>query len=288
MDDLTREFSNFAVEKRTDLLGFAPIERFEEVPPEHHPASIFPETQTVIVVGKRLTRGTLRGIEEGTQFDIYGQYGLSWLADRMLAITTIALATWLEDRRWEACPVQDLPPQIPPSGVRVRPDRPPPNVMIDVREAAVRAGVGEIGYCGEVLTPQYGPRQRFQLILTDAALEPTPLLDEPVCDQCHACMESCPLNAWRQHEDRRLTICGKEATVAGIDFDKCRQCKNGARPNAAHSAGPPDRLGALCVRTCVAHLEEAGRLQNVFARPFRKRPAWQIDEMGKASLQMNV
>ena len=58
----------------------------------------------------------------------------------MLAITTITLATWFEDQRWEACPIQDLPPEVPPSGVRVKPELPPPNVMVDVRQAAVRAG----------------------------------------------------------------------------------------------------------------------------------------------------
>lgn len=274
MDSLTREFLEFAKERRADLVGFAPIERFDDVPAEHHPRSIFPECRTVIAVAKRITRGTLRGIEEGTQFDLYGQYGLSWLADRMLAITTITLATWLEDHRWEACPIQDLSPLIPPSGVPVRSGLPPPNVMIDVRAAAVRAGLGEIGYCGEVLTPEYGPRQRFQLILTDAPFEPTPLLGEPVCDLCRDCMRDCPLDAWDEAGDRTVSMAGKAMTVASVDFAKCRQCKNGALPNPHHPAGVPDRLGALCVRTCVAHLDATGRLQNAFVNPFRKRPVW--------------
>jgi epoxyqueuosine reductase len=284
MDTLTREFLAFAQEKRADLIGVAAIERFDDVPAEHHPVSIYPECRSVIALAKRITRGTLRGIEEGTQFDLYGQYGLSWLADRMLAITTITLATWLEDQRWEACPIQDLSPQIPPSGIAVRPDLPPPNVMIDVREAAVRTGLGEIGYCGEVLTPQFGPRQRFQLILTDAPLEPTPMLAEPVCDLCKACMKSCPLGAWDETGDQIVSIAGKEMTVAQIDFGKCRACRNGALPNPHHPAGKPDRLGALCVRTCVAHLDETGRVSNAFANPFRKRPAWQIDALGNKSL----
>ena len=285
MADLTQELLDFAREKRADLVGFAPIERFDDVPPEHHPRSIFPECRTVVVIGKRITRGTLRGIEEGTQFDLYGQFGQSWLVDRMLAITTISLATWLEDNQWEACPIQDLPPEVPPSGIAVRPDLPPPNVMIDVAEAAVRAGLAEVGYCGEVLTPTYGPRQRFQLILTDAPFEPTPMLAEPVCDQCRACMESCPMGAWLEGEDTTVTVAGKSMTVAGIDYGKCRACNNGATPNPKHALGKPDRLAALCVRTCVHHLDEAGRVSNTFDKPFRKRPAWQVDSLGRKSLQ---
>jgi epoxyqueuosine reductase QueG len=284
MSCLTAEFQAFAAEKRVDLLGIAPLARFADVPPEHHPGAIFPEAQSVIVLGKRITRGTLRGVEEGTQFDLYGQYGQSWLADRMLAITTLALATWLEDHGWEAVPLQDLPPEVPPAGVRVKPDLPPPNVMVDARQTAVRAGVGQIGWCGELLTPRFGPRQRLQMILTDAALEPTPLLTEPICDGCRQCAASCPLGAMNGGE-QTVTIGEQAFTTARVDHGLCRRCHNGARPNPYHSAGLPDRLGALCLRTCVHHLESAGRISNTFAQPFRQRPAWQVDRNGQASLQ---
>jgi len=282
MNQLTREFLAFAQEKRADLVGIAPIARFADVAANHHPCSIFPETKSVVVIGKRITRGTLRGIEEGTQFDIYGQYGLSWLKDRMLAITTIDLATWLEDRRWECSPIQDLDPAIPPSGIAVAPGKPAPNVMIDVRDAAVRAGLGEIGFSGEILTPQYGPRQRFQLILTDAELTPTPLLDKPVCDRCGLCAKACPLGVFTG--EKTLAIAGKTMTVADINYAVCRSCGNGARPNGDHPAGRADRLGAVCIRTCVHHLDTEKRIENALETPFRNRPAWQRNAQGQISL----
>jgi ferredoxin len=286
MDLLTREFLDFAREKRADLVGVAPIDRFEDVAADHHPQAIFPETRSVVVIGKRITRGTLRGVEEGTQFDIYGQYGLAWLKDRMLAVTTIALATWLEDHRWEACPIQDLDARIPPSGVAVRPGLPAPNVMIDVREAAVRAGLGEIGFCGEVLTPEFGPRQRFQLILTDAPLAPSPLLGKAICDRCGACSKSCPLGAFKG--EKPLTIGGRTMTVGAIDYSACRRCQNGARPNGDHPAGLPDRLAALCVRSCVHHLDQTRAIANALDKPFRQRPAWARNAQGEVSLVENV
>jgi len=282
MEALTREFVAFAKERRFDLLGVAPIERFDDVAPEHHPRAIFPEVRSVVVVGKRIPRGALRGIEEGTHFDAYGMFGLNWLKDRMLAVTTIALATWLEDHRWEACPVQDLDPRIPPSGIPVRPAAPAPNVMIDVRAAAVRAGLGEIGFCGEVLTPQFGPRQRFQLVLTDAPLTPTPMLATAVCDHCGACAGSCPLGAIKGQG--KLTIAGKTMVVGVVDYAQCRSCRNGARPNGDHPAGLPDRLGALCVRSCVNHLERERTVGNALDKPFRTRPAWACDSQGKVRL----
>jgi len=255
------------------------------VAPAHHPAAIFPETRSVLVVGKRITRGTLRGTEEGTQMDGYDQYGRSWLVDRMLALATINVATFLEDNGWEAVPLQDLPPQAPPTGVAVKPGLPPPNVLVDAKDAAVRAGLGEIGWCGEVLTPQYGPRQRFQMILTDAEIAATPLCARAVCDGCKSCARTCPLEAISADKGHAVTVAGKTMTVGDIDYAKCRSCRNGARANAHHPAGLPDRLAALCVRSCVDHLERSGRVDSQFAAPFRKRPAWQIDRTGQPSLQ---
>jgi epoxyqueuosine reductase QueG len=284
MNSLSNHLHEFARERRIDLLGIAPVGRFEGVPAQHHPASIFPETRSVIVLGKRITRGTLRGVEEGTQFDLYSMFGQSWLADRVLAVATVTLAQFIEDHGWEAVPLQDLPPEVPPSGVAVRPGLPPPNVMIDFRDAAIRAGLGRYGWCGELLTPRFGPRQRFQMILTDAELDPTPLCTEPVCDQCGNCAAACPLDAIEASGEHDVEVCGLSMRVAGIDLRKCAQCRNGATPNASHPAGKPDRLGALCVRTCMDHLEESGRISNRFTNPFRVRPAWRTDSRGNTAL----
>lgn len=284
MEDLTTQLRRYAADRRIDLLGIAPIERFEGVAANHHPATIFPEARSVIVIGKRITRGTLRGIEEGTQFDMYSMFGQHWLADRVLAVTTIGVAQFIEDNGWEAVPLQDLPPEVPPSGVSVKPGLPPPNVMIDVRDAAVRAGLARYGWCDELLTPEFGPRQRFQLILTDAALEPTPLQAEDVCDQCGLCAEACPLDAISADGAHDVVVCGMKMSVAGVDLAKCSRCRNGATPNISHASGRPDRLAAVCMRTCVHHLDEAGRLSRRFATPFRQREAWRVDAFGASSL----
>jgi hypothetical protein len=73
-------------------------------------------------------------------------------------------------------------------------------------------------------------------------------------------------------------------TVAELDEAVCRRCRNGALPNPSHAAGAPDRIAAVCMRTCLDHLEQAGRVSNRFVHPFRKRPAWQVDAGGNARL----
>ena len=228
----------------------------------------------MIVVGKRITRGALRGIEEGTQFDLYNLYGRDWLNNRFLAMVTFNLAEFLEDNGWESIPMANLPPQIPPMGIPVRENQPPPNVLIDLEDAAVRAGVGEIGYCGILLTPQFGPRQRIQLIITDAELKADPILTQNICDGCIKEKEICPLGAISLDE-KVISICGKDMTVGDIDFRTCKSCKNGAHPNPHHATGRPDRLSALCVRNCIENLEKKG-IGGSFENPFRKREPWKV------------
>ena len=64
--------------------------------------------------------------------------------------------------------------------------------------------------------------------------------------------------------------------VADIDYDKCRICQNGACVNRFASYARPDRVAALCNRTCLCHLEESSALSNKFENSFRKRDAWEI------------
>ncbi len=231
----------------------------------------------MIALGKRITRGSLRGVEEGTQFSLFHTYAVNWVPHRFLAEITVAVASFLEDSRCEAVPIADLPPQTPAMGVPVAQDRPAPNVMIDVADAAVRCGLGGIGLTGLLMTPRFGALQRVQLILTDAELQPTPVCEQVVCDRCGKCAAACPFDAIDVAAASPRPIAGRNDPVAPIDRQACKRCRNGVLANPSHPSGEPERLAALCMRTCVAHLEEAGLAGNQFAHRFRNRPAWVID-----------
>lgn len=63
---------------------------------------------------------------------------------------------------------------------------------------AVKAGVGQLGANGLVLTQTYGPRQRFAAITTDApikATKPRNLGVDDLCYKCMRCVTTCPAGA---------------------------------------------------------------------------------------------
>lgn len=282
--DLTQQLKATAHKAGADLVGIAPIDRFKGVAKTHHPGTIFPEVRSIVVIGKRIARGCLRGIEEGTHFNAYHLFAASWVPDRFLALTTITAAQFLEDHQWEAVPIPNLPPQVPPMGIPVKSELPAPNVMVDIEDAAVRAGLGRFSYGGLFMTPQFGPLQRLQMILTDAVLQADPLQERGICDECKACVTACPLGAMDPAKARTLDICGLKQSVCGIDHGICGGCRNGVAANPYHHSGLPDRVPAICMRTCLQHLDETGRLEKKFDKPFRRRPAWQVGPDGRATL----
>ena len=68
-----------AKECGADIVGIAPMSRWEGVDKQHDSRYIFPGAKSMIVMGFRIPRGSLRGIEEGTQFLNYASMGYAAL-----------------------------------------------------------------------------------------------------------------------------------------------------------------------------------------------------------------
>lgn len=69
---------------------------------------------------------------------------------------------------------------------------------INLKEAAVRTRIGKRGKNTVILHPEYGPRLRFMGVITDMSCDmPAVSLKEenPVCSDCHICIDACPVNA---------------------------------------------------------------------------------------------
>jgi epoxyqueuosine reductase len=67
--------------------------------------------------------------------------------------------------------------------------------LLDLKVAAVRAGLGVWGLNNLVLTRRYGPRVRFGAVLTSAVLPPDRPLADYYCVSCSLCLAACPTGA---------------------------------------------------------------------------------------------
>lgn len=292
MKDFKIAIEEFAKKDGVDLIGFADKTRFSNVDAKNNPFSIFPQAETVILIGKRICRGSLRGIEEGTNFGDYQLFGKNWLEDEFLALSAYNVTNFIEENGYEAVPVFPNPSEIGPSGVSVAEGKPAPNVYPDFDYAAVACGLCSVSYNGIVFSKEFGSRQRFHMILTDAKLESTPLLEDNICNLCKSCADACPLGAISKTETDEIEICGKKFTVGKIDYDKCKICQNGAVINRFSADAKPDRIAALCNRSCMCGLEDRGALTKTFENKFRTSEVWSIggknSEVDRSDEQANV
>lgn len=174
-------------------VGIANIERFADAPRMMHPSNIFPDCRSVITIVQPIPRGTYRGITEGTHWANYTFYSYNRLNTLFRPAVTYATACFIEDRGFEAVPVYPGVPERPGIRPPVKQGRPSPEININVRIAAVACGMGEMGWSKVFIHPKFGPRVRLGTILTDAELEPDPLVKPgTLCDRCMRCVRQCP------------------------------------------------------------------------------------------------
>jgi epoxyqueuosine reductase len=66
---------------------------------------------------------------------------------------------------------------------------------------AIDAGLGQLGRCGLMVSPQFGPRQRLCKVFTDLPLRPDQPIDfglHSFCPKCGICAKYCPAGAIRR------------------------------------------------------------------------------------------
>ncbi len=215
-----------AAEIGLDAVGIANIERFKGAPVLMDPKSYFPEAKSVIVTLMRIPRGAYRGIEEGTHWQNYTFYGYSKLNSLFRPRLTYALACFIEDNGWEAVPHYPGVPEREPTKPPVAQGRVLPDIHTNIRLMAVGAGLGEMGHSKVFLSPIFGPRVRLGSILTDAELEPDPIIEPgSICNKCGRCVRECPGDAIPPVNDKEkkveVKIGGKKISWGDVNMGRC-------------------------------------------------------------------
>lgn len=319
----SEQVKKWAIDSGADIVGIASMDRFAELPAQYNPQSIFPEAKSMVVMGFRIFRGLFRGVKEGTFFtglNLMGYAGTKWV------FQPIALWKFVREMESAGAECVPIPDNFPWSNIDeadgdemgqgfidvnansygqttgnwsrpVAPGKAAPDVFFQLRLAAYCAGLGEVGHSGMFLTPEFGPRQMFAAVITDAELEPDPLFAGEICDKCMACVKECPGRAISERETVKVRIAGQELEWAKLDFAKCSVAYHGGGEDAQnpfmvteqdkegfnrqpYSKSKGYKLGPIlwngralggmrgCQMACMVHLEETGRIRNSYLTPF--------------------
>jgi epoxyqueuosine reductase QueG len=184
-----REIQKLCTGLGIPLVGFAPADRWDTplfepwVPEEFRPAAIYPETETVIVIGIPVL---LPALETSPSIWYYEEYRT---VNTLLDINAHRIATFLNGKGFPSVAV----PRDGYGHISILKEK--PCAFFSHRHAAYLAGLGNFGINNIILTKEFGPRVRFTSVFTAAKIPPDPVLEEPLCIECMQCVEVCPVHA---------------------------------------------------------------------------------------------
>ena len=310
-----KQVKEAALRLGADIVGIGSIDRWKDAPAQMDPKLIMPRAKSIIAMGFRVCRGSLRGIEEGTYFSNYSAMGYGGITYVYMPMTVINLCRMIEDEGYEAIPMghQSDWRAIDNEGFLkerfsrpVEPGKPYPDIMVHLRIAGYLCGLGEIGYSKMLLTPEFGPRVRIGIVITELELEPDPIMEPgTLCNKCMACVRECPGQCIPKDRQVKVNLGGKDVEWGDLDVMKCTRCFTGAqqveegetgdyfpdtdqykpspitpfyeKPRSLYRTGQAVCGAKGCTRACMISLEKRGVLKNKFVHPFRTKPLWSMD-----------
>ncbi len=220
---LTATLKSKALELGADLVGVGPVERWAQAPVQMRPDGHWPDCRNVVVVAIHHPDAC---VELGGIPDAHtcGPYAVQGQMNERLEYIQFHLGRWLEKQGHHALTIAATNIwRFRPYKEVVRPFAPD---LSDIHAAAA-CGLGEMGFHGLLMTPEFGTWQRFCCMMTDAPLLADPMYDGPtLCDDCGACITMCDeqCGGALAHEvdgEIILNVDGKELRYADKNMWRC-------------------------------------------------------------------
>lgn len=199
----TSQLKKYAKSIGADLVGIADPGRWANAPFNRTPHALMPDCTAAIVMGFHYLDTC---VELGGQPDARypGPAVSNHIASEHANYAAFKLCKYIENQGYKAL-------MVPATGwwnYRAN-EASPRGFAADITHyyAACAAGLGEIGWNNICMTPEFGPRQRWITVVTNAPLEYDPMYDgNKLCDGCKLCERHCPGEVFSKESDGTITI----------------------------------------------------------------------------------
>jgi O-acetylhomoserine (thiol)-lyase len=198
--ELKRKLKREAKKLGMNLFGAANVERWDEhggTPRDFFPASIWPWSKTVIVMGTQIYLPMLETTPSVVYTELYNT------TNRLLDESAYRLSNLLNSLGHRAF----FFPRDCYGDISVLVKK--PEAAFSHVIAGAFAGLGRIGFNHTLLTPEYGPRVRLVSVITDADIAPDKMPEKELCRDCGICASHCPAGAFTKSEGRLIAYMNK-------------------------------------------------------------------------------
>lgn len=193
VQELRDQIIEFAKNHGADLVGFAPVSRwdeYDEVPDDFRPGNLFPLARTVVVIGMGMPLPIVETTPSAMHMELYN------IVNRELDSLAYRLTGFLNRQGWPSM----FFPRDGYGSIKILKEK--PRAAFSHVEAARYAGLGTVGLSGVLLTKEFGSRVRFVSVFTAAELPGSQVQSKDICIKCQACAKCCPSHAIMPREDR--------------------------------------------------------------------------------------
>jgi epoxyqueuosine reductase len=267
--DLKKDIQKKCREMNIPLVGFASVDRWEHppknlpnqfkkwIPPKFWPQNIYPEANTVIVIGLPVQLPIVETAPSIYYHELYNT------VNALLDSKAYELSEFLNQKGHASI-------YIPRDGygdIEVLLKK--PLAFFSHRHAAYLAGMGSFGQNNVILTPEYGPRVRFTSIFTSAKIGSDAVFTKDLCTKCQLCIQECPVSAIPQ-----LSTSSKYRFLPIIDKISCASRSKTLRKKYISPCG-------ICIKVCpVGEDRKLFSRENMDIYSFKKgfekyKKAWQ-------------
>ena len=208
-----------------DLVGFADLTPL--------PEDVRAGLPFGIAIGSRLDADIVRSLADGPSLEYAAEYDRVNENLELLANTAVV---HLEQNgfRAEAAVSTMTKEELEEAGL---------STPLPHKTVARLAGLGWIGKCALLVTPEFGSAVRLISVMTDAPLEPGVPIDESRCGNCRRCVLACPVSAPTGE------IWTPESTRADI-YDVYACYKEAIRASAAVGIPEETVICGRCIAAC--------------------------------------
>ncbi|MCP4397756.1 MAG: epoxyqueuosine reductase [bacterium] len=219
MRQLEHRIKTIAREHGAALVGFASRERLSDAPPSGDPGYLLPSAQSIISFGIPYDRKALAEFFNKTT---WRSFHLDKRDNtRRLYVISDHVVDFLRGEGFDALTVDINSNYRPEPGAQDVSEIVAMNPDFSHRYGAVAAGLGRLGWSGNVMTPQYGSAILLGTVLTSATLHADPILEENPCDGCKMCVASCPVEMMHKTESVTIHIAGICEEIARKRTNNC-------------------------------------------------------------------
>jgi epoxyqueuosine reductase len=214
LNSIEARIKSHALSLGANLVGITTTEALADGPPSADPRYLLPSANSVISFALPLDRDLLEDFISKKSWRPHCENRKA-IAQKLYRVGD-RLAEQLRSEGYQAVNVELNNNYRPEEGAADITEMTEFHPDFSHRYAALAAGIGRLGWSGNLLTREYGALVELGSVLTSATLKPdSPIPDDKhPCDRCKMCSLVCPVGMVQAKASTKVTVAGVTETIS--------------------------------------------------------------------------